>query len=102
MSERATDLIAPPASVDTAATHACLPRGGHRCWQFDPAAAAIPRWVTDWTSSMSDGRIEFCDLNGSTGVYLEAGDWLVEFEDGEHADVYTSAAFAEKFIVVFQ
>lgn len=95
--------LAPPASVDIAVTHRCVPRIGHLCWQYDPAAKAMPSWVTAWTTTQIDGRLEFCDRDCSTGVYLDPGDWLVQFaEDSDYAAVYSAADFAEQFQLVFQ
>lgn len=91
--------LAPPAAVDTAVTHRCIPRAGHRCWQFDPKNHAIPTWVTLWTNTMNDGRLEFTDTGGSTGTYFEAGDWLVEFDDG-YALIFEPQEFADTFKMV--
>jgi hypothetical protein len=96
----AAEELAPPASVDTAVTYRCIPRLGHRAWQYDPANKAIPTWVTAWTNTMGDGRLEFTDTGGSTGTYFEPGDWLVEFDEDGYALIFEPKEFAEIFKLV--
>jgi hypothetical protein len=95
-----SEELAPPASVDTAITHRCNAIRGLRCWQYTQGAGAVPAWTQLWTSLMGDGRLEYCDQNGSTGIYFEPGDWLVEFEEDQHAAVYSVEEFSDTFRVV--
>lgn len=90
---------ATPSAVDMAVTYRCAPRLGHRCWQYDPQVKAIPTWVTAWTNTMNDGRLEYTDTGGSTGTYFEPGDWLVELEEN-HAVIFEPKEFAETFKLV--
>jgi len=93
--------LEPVVSVDTVANHRCVPRAGHRCWQYNPQDQAWPAWVANWTNRQGDGRVEFCDQNGSTGVMFDPGDWLVVFdEDVQAVAVYSAADFDETFKVV--
>lgn len=101
MSAERSDL-APPGDVATSVTCRCVPIPGHQAWQYDPLQKALPTWVAQWTNHMGP-KVEFCDRNGSTGVYFEPGDWLVLFdEEAEAVAVYSPEEFAARFRCVFQ
>jgi hypothetical protein len=91
----------PAAQHPVMLTHFCKPRAGFHCWQFDPTAAVVPTWVMNWTNRQKDGRVEFCDRDGSTDLILDPGDWLVVFdEDSAAVAVYSADEFAKTFDLV--
>lgn len=79
----------------------CAPKGGLKCWQYKPEQPEIPAWVVTWVNRQRDGKYEFCDADGSTGVILDPNDWIVLFEEDVGAvAVYSDEEFRGQFEVM--
>jgi len=86
------------ATEAVALTHSCKPREGFRCWQFNKAWKALPRWISEWLLVQSDGSIEFQYPGDGETYRLKDGDWIVAFDvDSEAFGVYSAEEFKTAF-----
>lgn len=98
--ERAAGIVPALYIEDVAITRLCHRRGGMRCWQYNPECRALPTWVGEWVNFQGNGKLEFCDRNGSTNIIFNSGDWLVVFDECTDAVVYSAEEFANLFELV--